>query len=475
MTSAFVVIVLSADQGVRGLIRRSLESEGHEVHCVFSAAEAVALLDQSITPELLLLDVVADRCSEDLFDAALLERLDHCKVCVLAEIADTSWQRHTTKWNFHTVLRKPILRRDLENLFTQMDLPVTKPQTSPRNETMQVTGPHIEELEGNRFFFASSPAMMKIYKNIRLLAPVDIPILILGESGVGKEVVAMLLHKYHARSEKKFLNVNCAALPTELLESELFGYEAGAFTGAIKAKPGKFELAHKGTLLLDEIGEMSPQMQAKLLHVLQDGSFSRLGARNCTRVDVRVLAATNINMDAAIAGKSFREDLYYRLSAFAITIPPLRERREEIPFLMEQLLARGAAELAQQPICFTERVISAAQEYSWPGNLRELRNFVIRTLVLQDQETACNELKAKTRTASTAVTFYPPVNFVTETQLPQPHGMRGIVNGVKNQAESRMIQEALLASNWNRRRAASNLNISYRALLYKIQQHGLSA
>jgi transcriptional regulator with PAS, ATPase and Fis domain len=390
-------------------------------------------------------------------------------------MGDGSWQRYAAKWNIHTVLRKPVLRQDIEKLIAEPEFPASQPQAPACPDMALVAAPHVEELEGNRFFFASSPAMHKIYKNVRRLAPVDIPVLILGESGVGKEIVAMLLHKYNARSDKKFLNVNCAALPTELLESELFGYEAGAFTGAIKSKPGKFELANKGTLLLDEIGEMSPQMQAKLLHVLQDGSFSRLGGRSSTQVDVRVLAATNINMESAMAEKRFREDLYYRMSAFSIVIPPLRERREEIPFLLEQMITRGARELGQDPLSLTDRVISAAQEYNWPGNLRELRNFVIRTLVLQDQEAACNELKAKTRMTSTAATFYPSAENAPDTQSSAARGMRSIVNGVKNEAESRMIQEALTASGWNRRRAATDLNISYRALLYKIQQHGLSA
>jgi transcriptional regulator with PAS, ATPase and Fis domain len=332
----------------------------------------------------------------------------------------------------------------------------------------------LEELDNNRFFLAASPAMMQLYRDIRVLAPVDIPVLILGESGVGKEIVAMLLHKYHARSENRFLNVNCAALPTELLESELFGYEAGAFTGAMKSKPGKFELANKGTLLLDEIGEMSPQMQAKLLHVLQDGSFSRLGARFSTQVDVRVLAATNINMEAAIEEKRFREDLYYRLNTLTIIVPPLRERREEIPLLMEQMIQRGAMELGQ-PVFFSDRIIEAAQEYHWPGNLRELRNFVTRTLILQDQESAYNDLRAKTRSNLTPVSERPFAELPVTKPAPTPNGMKDVINEVKNQAEIRMLQDALSASGWNRRRAASNLNISYRSLLYKIQQHGLSA
>jgi two-component system response regulator AtoC len=333
---------------------------------------------------------------------------------------------------------------------------------------------HLEELDNGHFFLAACPTMLRLYKEIRVLAPVDIPVLILGESGVGKEIVAMLLHKYHAHSEKTFLNVNCAALPTELLESELFGYEAGAFTGAMKSKPGKFELADKGTLLLDEIGEMSPQMQAKLLHVLQNGSFCRLGARSPTQVDVRILAATNINMEAAIADKRFREDVYYRLNTLTITVPPLRERREEIPFLMQQLIQRGSLEPGC-PTIFSDRIMEAAQEYRWPGNLRELRSFVTRTLILQDEESAYNDLRAKTRVGVASSMGHFSGEISMETKRHAPSGMKDVISGVRNQTEIRMLQNALSASGWNRRKAATNLNISYRSLLYKIQQYRLSA
>jgi two-component system response regulator AtoC len=473
MTRAANVLLVSGDESLRFLVKRSLESEGHMVDCAVTATEACSLSRPESTPDLLLLDVARGRSAAELFNHDLLKTLGNCRVSVFADMGDASWRRHAERWQVQSVLNKPVLRHDLEKLISQIE---TDPMLPNSAVASPVSGRHVEELENNRFFFASCPAMLNIYKNVRVLAPVDIPVLILGESGVGKEIIAMLLHKYHSRSARNFVNVNCAALPTELLESELFGYEAGAFTGAVKAKPGKFELANKGTLLLDEIGEMSPQMQAKLLHVLQDGTFSRLGARTPTRVDVRVIAATNINMEAAMAEKRFREDLYYRLSAFAITSPPLRERREEIPLLMEHLLVRSAAELGQQPITLTERVISAAQDYSWPGNLRELRNFIIRTLVLQDQEAACNDLRAKTRATTSSVTVYASASTSHEAQAPVvPRGMRSVVNDVKNQAESRMIQAALTASGWNRRRAATDLNISYRALLYKIQQHGLSA
>ena len=296
-----------------------------------------------------------------------------------------------------TVLTKPLLPQDIERLTYKQGGGATASCCPDMGGSTSNSTYHLEELDNDRFFLAASPAMMQLYKDVRVLAPVDIPVLILGESGVGKEIVAMLLHKYHTRSENRFLNVNCAALPTELLESELFGYESGAFTGAVKSKPGKFELANKGTILLDEIGEMSPQMQAKLLHVLQDGTFSRLGARTSTQVDVRVLAATNINMQDAIAEKRFREDLYYRLNTLTLVIPPLRERREEIPLLIEELIRRGAPGVTQTMV-FADRIFEAALEYHWPGNLRELRNFVIRTLILRDQESAYAHLRGKTQT-----------------------------------------------------------------------------
>ena len=205
--------------------------------------------------------------------------------------------------------------------------------------------PFVEELDGNNFFLAASPKMKEIHKQVKLLADTDLNVLILGESGTGKEVIAQLIHKNSRRSREKFLKVNCAALPADLLESELFGHRHGAFTGAISDRPGKFEQANRGTLLLDEIAEISVPLQAKLLHVLQDGQFARLGAQETTKVDVRVLAATNVEIEDALLKGSFREDLFYRLSVFTIKVPPLRERREEIPYLIEQFIRRAPNEM----------------------------------------------------------------------------------------------------------------------------------
>jgi transcriptional regulator with PAS, ATPase and Fis domain len=291
---------------------------------------------------------------------------------------------------------------------------------------------------------------------------------LLGESGTGKEIVARLIHKLSARSRRTFLKVNCAALPADLLESELFGYEAGAFTGATKPKPGKFELCEKGTILLDEIGEMPVAMQAKLLHVLQDQQFSRLGSRSVVRIDVRILAATNIDIPHAIAAKKLRPDLYYRLNTLSIQLPPLRERREEIPSMIRHFMARFSARYARTPLPLSPRLVEACLKYPWPGNLRELENFIKRFLILGDENLAIAELETKDDSAPTPL---PP----QETAPERPAGLKSLVRSLKDEAEMQAIRQALEQTNWNRKKAAVILNISYKALLYKIRQYGLDA
>src|SRR6266567_4330805 len=231
---------------------------------------------------------------------------------------------------------------------------------------------------------------------VKLVEGIDVSVLILGESGTGKEIIAHLLHKHSPRAHEKFVNVNCAALPMDLLESELFGHVKGAFTGAISDKPGRFEQSSGGTILLDEIGEISASMQAKLLHVLQDGQFTRLGGRQPTKVDVHVLAATNISMERALANKTFREDLYYRLNTFTINVPPLRERTEEIPFLVSEMIWRTPPSMKPAGFeRFSTALLNLLPLYDWPGNLRELRNFRTRTMIMQDESAAIRELEVK--------------------------------------------------------------------------------
>ncbi len=472
MMDVVQVLAISKDLDVCNLIQTTLSSQGYRALCVQSSCEAIQLLHHGVEAEFVLFDAGKDQASKQLFDPALLGMLRSSQLCILSSRENNSWQRFAEAWKISTIFTTPLVPHNLERLLQVQN--AIAPSHAAGTSSASNRSYHLEELDNNRFFLAASPTMMQIYHDIRVLAPIDIPVLILGESGVGKEIIALLLHKYHTRSENRFLNVNCAALPTELLESELFGYEAGAFTGAMKSKPGKFELANKGTLLLDEIGEMSPQMQAKLLHVLQDGSFCRLGGRASTQVDVRVLAATNIDMQTAIAEKRFREDLYYRLNALTLIIPPLRERREEIPFLIEEMNRRGATNVGQ-PIVLSQRVLDAASQYHWPGNLRELRNFVIRTLILRDQEAAYVYLQSRTQSQSTTSMTNVTLTDAADKKTMNAAGMKNAISEIKNQTEIRMLQDALSASGWNRRKAAMNLNISYRSLLYKIQQHGLSA
>jgi len=328
----------------------------------------------------------------------------------------------------------------------------------------------VEELCDDVFFIAASPAMKKIRSQAALVANVDIPVLLLGESGTGKEVLARLIHKLSPRAHRTFLKVNCAAVPADLLESELFGYEAGAFTGATHAKPGKFELCNKGTILLDEIGEMPPLLQAKLLHVLQDQTFSRLGGRTVVKVDVRILAATNINIPEALATKRLREDLYYRLNAFTLSLPPLRERKEEIPILLKHFMSRMSESYARSPLPLSPPLMEACLRHSWPGNLRELSNFIKRYLVLGDETLAVSELQP--RPDGGGGTHADGRSAVASAE--SAGGLKSLSRNAKDEAEAEAIARALEETNWNRKQAAARLQISYKALLYKIRQYGIA-
>jgi two-component system, NtrC family, response regulator AtoC len=320
-------------------------------------------------------------------------------------------------------------------------------------------------LDGGHSFVRSSKRMREVEAQAMLVARSDIPVLILGESGTGKEILAMFTHQMSRRAGKMFLKVNCAAMPADLLESELFGYEQGAFTGATKSKPGKFEICDGGTIFLDEIGEMPAALQAKLLHVLQDGTFSRLGSRGPTRTDVRIVAATNVNMKDAMAKKTFREDLYYRLNGLSLMLPPLRERLDEIPTFANYFMRKGAKKYELQPLPISSELLDALGQYNWPGNLRELENVINRFLILQDEKAVIAELNLARAT--------PPPADKAQDHV-EAGGLKKLVRGIKGEAESSVIAGALEETGWNRKAAANDLKISYKALLYKIKQYDLS-
>jgi two-component system response regulator AtoC len=317
----------------------------------------------------------------------------------------------------------------------------------------------------------SSAKMLPIRDLVAKVAVTNTTVLLRGESGVGKEVVAKAIHKASPRTGKQFLKVNCAALPSELLESELFGHEKGAFTGAYRQKPGKFEAADQGTLLLDEIGEMPLRLQAKLLHVLQDGEFSRVGGEKIIDTDVRLICATNRDLEASMRIHQFREDLYYRINVIEIRIPPLRERREEIPVLLDHFLKKFNVQYGRTVDVPTETQ-RAFFEYHWPGNIRELENAVKRVVVLGSSRSVHLEIVGN---LSRGLRPTPAAGAGVEVRpsLDTPISLKDIARQAARDAERVAIKEVLDRVRWNRAKAARLLQISYKALLYKIVQCGL--
>ena len=305
----------------------------------------------------------------------------------------------------------------------------------------------------------------------------EIPVLIQGETGVGKEVIARQLCAQSPRANKVFLKLNCAALPSELVESELFGYERGAFTGAFQKKPGMFEMADGGTILLDEIGDMDFKLQAKLLQVLQDQEFQRLGGKETVQVDVRVIAATHCDLEKAMAEGRFREDLYYRLNVVTIRVPPLRERQGEIVPLAEFLLKKHARP-GTAPLPITPALHQAMIVHPWPGNIRELENVMRKYLVIRDADIIVEDLRSRAlRRAAPGLVSTPAkvmaAGAAAEMTEPEPPTSTPIlkqVNRAKEQAETDAILAALNSTRWNRKQAAQILNVDYKALLYKMKK-----
>ena len=324
------------------------------------------------------------------------------------------------------------------------------------------------ESQGLPEAFTSSPRMMAIRDTIEKVATTNATVLIRGESGVGKEIAARMIFSLSHRRDKPFVKVNCAAIPNDLLESELFGYEAGAFTGAQRTKPGKFELADGGTLFLDEIGEMHPSLQAKLLHVLQDGEFARLGAKTDTAVDVRVLCATNKLLEERVNEGTFREDLFYRINVVTVHIPPLRERRNEIPVFIRYFIEKYSGVYARKVAPFDNATMQALIRYPWPGNIRELENLCKRYVIVGDSTQIVRELSlhAVECPMEGAKESPEPIEF----PLSSEPSLLEIGRQAAWQAERQAIQQMLAATRWNRREAARRLRVSYKALLNKIKQ-----
>jgi DNA-binding NtrC family response regulator len=454
--------VLDADSAILQYVHRILSARFNvtlypEGEGLIEKLEAFAKLD------LLLMDWHIDDEHSGEHSLQLLAQIHAQRpslpIILLACTADLQDVVQATRMGATDVVLKPFRKADID---LAVDKCLRKPGNPDGGEDGQITEIRLDE---NTSLVLSSKRMREIESQCRLVARADIPVLILGESGTGKEVATLFIHKMSARSERTFLKVNCAAMPADLLESELFGYEQGAFTGAVKSKPGKFEQCNGGTIFLDEIGEMPAGLQAKLLQVLQDGSFSRLGSRTTVKVDVRVIAATNIDIKAAIAQKTFREDLYYRLNGFTLKMPPLRERLEEVPILAHHFMQKVAAKYGREQLPISPVLMKALMTQPWRGNLRELENTIKRYLILGSEQAILEDL-----------------NPMHPSGVPEHggdsggnnSGLKHLVRNLKGDAESVAIAQALEGSGWNRKDAANELQISYKALLYKIKQYNLS-
>ncbi|MGD0547629.1 MAG: sigma-54 dependent transcriptional regulator [Terracidiphilus sp.] len=454
------IAALDPDPAILKYLHRIL-ADRFTVTLYTEAAELIDNLRVSPAPELLLMDWHLDGDGSEENALGLLAKLcashPSLPIILLACSAELKEVVAATRMGAADVILKPFKKADIDLAVAQC---IREVGALPFDDD------EIKEipLDENTSFVRACKRMKEIESQCRLVARADIPVLILGESGTGKEVATLFIHKMSARSHRAFMKVNCAAMPADLLESELFGYEPGAFTGAVKSKPGKFEICNNGTIFLDEIGEMPAVLQAKLLQVLQDGSFSRLGSRTSVKVDVRVIAATNIDIKAAIAQKSFREDLYYRLNGFTLKMPPLRERVEEIPILARHFMRKVAVKYERGPLTISPALMQALCSYAWPGNLRELENTVKRYLILDDEQAIIDELIPR-----------------QSAEWPTPDGeesggngsLKHMVRNLKDGAESAAIAKALEGTGWNRKAAASELQISYKALLYKIKQYNL--
>jgi two-component system response regulator AtoC len=444
------VFVVDDDDSTRDHLSVLLSGLGYGVALATSGDEALSRLTSTHIPAVVMLDLVMPGMSG-------LDVLDHIKstypqipVVILSAVGQIKTVVNAMNRGASDYLVKPFQEAELT-----IALESALEKQRLRDE-VRVLRRRLDQFDPAEFL-SSSPQMHRLKEIARQVAETDAPVLVLGETGVGKELLVRYIHEQSPRRDKPFVKVNCAALPHDLLESELFGYERGAFSGAVRDKPGKFELAHKGSILLDEIAEMSPHVQAKLLHVLQDGEYSRLGARHSSRADARVFASTNIPLEKAVADGRFRQDLYFRVNVIRMEVPPLRERPEDIPLLTNAFLRRYLERYSSPVREMPPELGQAFRRYDWPGNVRELENAVRRFAILPDVTMALAEL-SKTRPEA------------REAPLTEDLSLKTIASQAAERAEQEIVRRALAETRWNRREVARRLQISYKALLNKIKK-----
>jgi two-component system, NtrC family, response regulator AtoC len=470
-TSSRTILVGEDDLEVRRYLETALKCQGYKVEVALDGEEVLACLQGGETViSAVLLDIVMPR--KDGFETLKeIRRVNKdLPVIMVSGAASPLNVVEAMKGGASDFIPKPVNPPDLRKaLSAVLDSTPAEPE---RPDTVPAA-------PGKQVFFSFTPCMRELQNLVGQIGWSEAPVLIQGETGSGKEVFARELHAQSPRAKKPFLKLNCAALPSELVESELFGYERGAFTGAFQKKPGIFELANGGTLLLDEIGDMDFKLQAKLLQVLQDQEFQRLGGKDTISVNVRIIAATHRDLLEAITQNAFREDLYHRLNVIAFRIPPLRERKQDViplaEFLIKKHLTNGAAPYTVSPAL---RQLFLA--YDWPGNVRELENFIRQSLILRDPEMISQNLRARIERRPRSVPapapepereMLPQASIVADA--PAAHGAATVLEEVakaKQEAERTAILTTLNSTRWNRRQAAILLNIDYKALLYKMKR-----
>jgi two-component system response regulator AtoC len=434
--------VVDDDATVRTYLADFLTWRGFSVLCLDSGEQVLRRLASVPTPSALLLDIRMPGVGGLEVLAELAKTGSRVPTIVLSGVEQVGTVVKAMRLGALNYLVKPIEEDELETAIQSVIeySEETTPLRSPDLETAWTT---------------SNRRMLQVRRICDQVAPADVPVLILGESGVGKEVLARYIHAKSERPEP-FVKVNCAALPAELLESELFGYERGAFTGAHREKPGKFELAGHGTVMLDEIAEMSPLLQAKLLHVLQDGQYARLGGSRTLQSEARIIAATNKRLRTLVTTGGFREDLYFRLNVITIELPPLRERTEDIPPLCARFVQQYGPKYKSSITKLPGELIAAFSRYHWPGNVRQLENAVKRFLILPDVRLALAELE--------------PAEVPPETASSASLSLKELSASASEKAEKELILRTLQEVNWNRKQAAKRLNICYKSLLNKLHR-----
>ncbi|MEE8473836.1 MAG: sigma-54 dependent transcriptional regulator [Myxococcota bacterium] len=456
----FRILVVDDAEGIRAYLANLLELKGYDVDTAEDGRRALALLEGGAAPDVIILDVMMPGLDgiETLRRIRQIE--EETPVIMLSVVGKANTIVQAMKMGANDYLNKPFEEEELE-----LTLEKVLEKKALERERAMLTD---RSCRYSRGIVWGGPAMKRISETLEQVADTDVTILIYGESGVGKEIVARTAHEVSTRARKPFVKVNCAALPEDLLESELFGYEKGAFTGALARKQGKFEIAHRGTIFLDEIGEMSPALQGKLLQVLQDREFTRLGGNKEVRVSIRVVCATNRRLEEMVREGGFREDLFFRLNVVNISIPPLRERREEIPSLIETFLRRYPVQYQKPVPTLSSRLMSAFQRYAFPGNVRELENMIKRIVVLESEDSILAEISRAERAGIASGIDLASLIQEIEAQAGKVP-LREVGRRAAMEAERETIGRALQHTNWNRKQAASLLGVSYKTLLQKIR------